>query len=460
VTIDRTTTGDTDAEVAEEPTSPERRTPADDPGAEGSPSRADSRKGAVAANETASEERDAKPVEDRLEAPPPATSAEGVIEDVSEETGPADQTLEGANAEASAFGASSSEDPQELDAGQAQDDAAEARDAGVTRPTETSPDESAAAGEAADLSRDARRAPPEDEEPSDDPPGIVVSARAGHRGTNERAVSTEGSSSTDRRSAPQEVSESNPTSHTDLGDSASHEGAETRKSATDSDPVVGDDGAWEWKGLRLDPEENHIADIAHSERRIAEGRDEAGNYGDHGITPAMRRIEEDLAQGDLIGCPDFSLKGEDRFKEKLAKKIADSPGLPAREVADRIHDGIRYTFVFEPERYSDGVRQARERLEEEGYSLEIQRPTWDDPDYKGLNSRWRDTESGQLFEVQFHTPQSWDAKQKTHDAYEEMAAPTTPPEEIARLQAYQREVTASVVIPPGALEIPYYEKKA
>ena len=72
-----------------------------------------------------------------------------------------------------------------------------------------------------------------------------------------------------------------------------------------------------------------------------------------------------------------------------------------------------------------------------------------------MNSRWRDDASGQVFEVQFHTPQSWGAKQTTHDAYEKMAAPTTPPEEVARLQAYQREVTASVEIPPGALEIPY-----
>ena len=38
--------------------------------------------------------------------------------------------------------------------------------------------------------------------------------------------------------------------------------------------------------------------------------------------------------------------------------------------------------------------------------------------YKGINSQWIDPESGQRFEVQFHTRISFEAKQLTHDAYE------------------------------------------
>ena len=47
---------------------------------------------------------------------------------------------------------------------------------------------------------------------------------------------------------------------------------------------------------------------------------------------------------------------------------------------------------------------------------------WDGDEYKGINSRWRDrVATGQAFEVQFHTPESWDAKQKTHDTYEKIS---------------------------------------
>jgi hypothetical protein len=90
VTVDRTTTGDTNAEVAEEPAAPERRTPADDPGADGVPSRADSRAGAAAANDTASSQTGKKPGEDKPETAPqdegsateqePAGSADAVVE--------------------------------------------------------------------------------------------------------------------------------------------------------------------------------------------------------------------------------------------------------------------------------------------------------------------------------------------------------------------------------------------
>ena len=78
----------------------------------------------------------------------------------------------------------------------------------------------------------------------------------------------------------------------------------------------------------------------------------------------MRRIADELDHGELVGCPEFSLKSEERFKEKLAKKISESPGLPAREVAGRIHDGIRYTFTFDPQRYTAAVDHTRRRLEE------------------------------------------------------------------------------------------------
>jgi hypothetical protein len=218
-----------------------------------------------------------------------------------------------------------------------------------------------------------------------------------------------------------------------------------------------DGGGWAWKGLELSPAQNRIADEEIAARQKAEGRDAEGNYGEGGITPAMRRIEAELEHGSLV--PDtekFALKSPDRFKEKLAKMISLEPDIAPGTHAANVHDGIRFTFLFEGDYYSDTVREVESRIAE-GHEFVERKPNWSGQEYKGINSKWRDTDSGQLFEVQFHTPESWDAKQKTHDAYEKIECATTAPEERARLRAYQRQVSASVPVPPGALDFTPYK---
>jgi hypothetical protein len=224
-------------------------------------------------------------------------------------------------------------------------------------------------------------------------------------------------------------------------------------------PRLGD-GGWKWKGLELGPEANRVADEGLAVRRAAEGRDAEGNYGEGGLTPAMRRVEAELTHGTLV--PDtekLALKSPNRFKEKLAKMISLEPDIMPGDHAARIHDGIRYTFLFEDQFYSAGVRDAENRLACYGYKLVGRKPSWLGKEYKGINSQWRDPASGQLFEVQFHTPASWDAKQRTHDSYEKVQDPATTPEDRARLKAYQREVATSAPIPPGALEFAPYKEE-
>ena len=135
------------------------------------------------------------------------------------------------------------------------------------------------------------------------------------------------------------------------------------------------DGGWKWKGLELGPEANRVADEALAVRRAAEGRDAEGNYGERGLTPAMRRVEAELTHGTL--APDtekFALKSPDRFKEKLAKMISLEPVSHADDHVARIHDGIRYTFLFEDQFYSAGVRDAENRLACHGYELVGRKP--------------------------------------------------------------------------------------
>jgi hypothetical protein len=240
-----------------------------------------------------------------------------------------------------------------------------------------------------------------------------------------------------------------------------HDTADLRPgvSATGDVPERTDAGGWKWKGLELDPEANAVADQAIEARRKAEGRDAEGNYPEAGITPDMRRIEAELEHGTLV--PDterFALKSPDRFKEKLAKLITLEADSSPADLAAQIHDGIRYTFMFDGGHYSRGVRQVEDHLTADGYELVGRKPSWSGAEYRGINSQWRDMRSGQLFEVQFHTPESWHAKQCTHDSYEKIECPATLPEERVRLRAFQREIVAKVCIPPGALDFLPYRK--
>jgi hypothetical protein len=79
-----------------------------------------------------------------------------------------------------------------------------------------------------------------------------------------------------------------------------------------------------------------------------------------------------------------------------------------------------------------------------------------DDEYKGINSHWRAPDGGQIFEVQFHTRASFEAKQETHWAYERLRALPDDEAEVRQLRAFQRQVTAQIPHPPGAAEIPDY----
>ena len=90
--------------------------------------------------------------------------------------------------------------------------------------------------------------------------------------------------------------------------------------------------------------------------------------------------------------------------------------------------------------------------------MTVRKNTWGNDEYKGINTRWIDPESNLLFEIQFHTQKSWDAKQQSHDAYEKINRLETPESEKERLRDYQREISAAVPHPPGWQEITDYRR--
>jgi hypothetical protein len=172
------------------------------------------------------------------------------------------------------------------------------------------------------------------------------------------------------------------------------------------------------------------------------------------VTPAMRRIEAEDPDRHLAGL-EHRLKGKDRLTEKVAKTVNER-GHTVDEAFGLVKDAIRYTFCYPEDRYSKGVYVDCARLEQAGFERVERENSWTKEQYKGINSRWRVPDSDQLFEVQFHTPTSLEAKEITHPAYEKLRIGVPTPAEQRELEDFQKRITAGVPVPRGATEIPDY----
>jgi hypothetical protein len=173
------------------------------------------------------------------------------------------------------------------------------------------------------------------------------------------------------------------------------------------------------------------------------------------VTPAMLRIEAEDPDRHLVGL-EFRCKGENRIMEKVARQLESQPDLTPTAALATVKDAIRYTFQYTEEHYTEGVYTDVGRLKAVGFELVELRNSWGGEEYKGINSRWRVPENGQLFEVQFHTRISFEAKQITHPAYERLRNPATAKAERDQLQDFQRRVNGCVLNPPDAHDIPNY----
>jgi hypothetical protein len=170
------------------------------------------------------------------------------------------------------------------------------------------------------------------------------------------------------------------------------------------------------------------------------------------ISPALRVIESQDPDRHLIGFDD-RLKGRDRIKEKVYDTVKERDRSP-EDAVSLIPDAIRYTFQYRESQYTRGVWADIGRLKEQGFELNKLRNFWSEDQYRGINSQWVDPETGQRFEVQFHTHISFEAKQLTHDAYKRLRTHQADKFEELVLEAFQRKVAADVPDPSGAADIP------
>ncbi|WP_407551882.1 ATP nucleotide 3'-pyrophosphokinase [Streptomyces sp. Pv4-95] len=220
-------------------------------------------------------------------------------------------------------------------------------------------------------------------------------------------------------------------------------GAAAPRSAPAADrPATDPDGGWHQDGLELTAADNQKVDAFVTRARQAE----------RSISPRIRAAAE-LSDARLIGF-DQRLKSPDSLKRKVATAMREAPGQTVDRSLAAINDAVRFTLQWPADEYSTGVTTAAGLLSAWGNDSTRWSNTWHrKAGYKAINSAWRAPRSGQLFEVQFHTPQSKAAQLETHKLYEEQRLPGTPPERARELQEQQNAIFAAVPVPEGAEQL-------
>jgi hypothetical protein len=200
----------------------------------------------------------------------------------------------------------------------------------------------------------------------------------------------------------------------------------------------------------LHPDENAAVDKFLDDARKTEER----------TTPSiLKAIDEN--GGRAIGL-DYRLKGEDSLKLKVANALDMDDERDIDRALKGVNDSVRYTAEFDSKRYTKGVDNVHDSLRRDGFEPNGDRGryNWDPgPGYKGINSTWRDPQTGTQVEVQYHTADSFKAKQVTHDLYDQMKLEKYGSEKWQELADKQGEVFGSVPIPDGVESLRWMDGK-
>ena len=200
--------------------------------------------------------------------------------------------------------------------------------------------------------------------------------------------------------------------------------------------------ATEWvgpNGLRLSGDE--VAEV--DALLLAASRSEPA------ITTGLQRALGRVDGATMPGL-EFRLKSPDSLYRKIATDLeGNEPPRDVRRAVSRIKDAVRYTAQVPDADFARGVELVTSDLSARGFTPVSWKNTFGQPGYQGINSAWRSPD-GQVFELQFHTPTSFDVKMRSHDVYERLRLPNLSRQERTRLLAETVRIFETVPMPPGA----------
>lgn len=154
---------------------------------------------------------------------------------------------------------------------------------------------------------------------------------------------------------------------------------------------------------------------------LAENLIEKAKKQDKIVTPIMKEIV-DTGTGHLEGI-DFRIKGLDSLSRKIKEKSVKK-GISMEEYSNKVTDILRYTNVSEPSKLSNDYFKIVEGLKNKGYNVIEVTNSFGTPGYKGINTLVKSPD-GYIFELQYHTPESFRIKELNHKLYEEFRLDST-----------------------------------
>ena len=164
------------------------------------------------------------------------------------------------------------------------------------------------------------------------------------------------------------------------------------------------------------------------------------------ITADINNIAK-KAGGKLVGLEN-RLKSPSSIKRKIEAEVVD--GFSRSMSLNKIRDAIRYTTVFKEKDFVTRYKAMQYLLAIKGYKTIIVKNTWkNDSAYKGVNT-FIQNEDGDVFEMQYHTQQSFDVKNGLlHKLYEQFRSPKTPFHEKQKLLLEMRKLSSKIKVPEG-----------
>jgi hypothetical protein len=174
-----------------------------------------------------------------------------------------------------------------------------------------------------------------------------------------------------------------------------------------------------------------------STRDIAVKKIESSKSIEVKTTPMLKSLVE--KHGGRMSGLKYRLKTAESLSEKISKDVEEK-GISEQEAANAINDAVRYTMIFDREKFVESVIAVQADLKTQGWTMYDEKYknffSPGDP-YDGYNTVLVDT-SGNRFELQFHTPGSIRIKHEVHPIYKRFGSlPATSPQ---RAELYDQMV--------------------
>lgn len=146
---------------------------------------------------------------------------------------------------------------------------------------------------------------------------------------------------------------------------------------------------------------------------------------------------------------EYRIKGEGSYMRKALAEWNETGSV------SNIKDILRYTYLAKPEDLAVKTNEALAAFKEAGNEIFKVKNTWhsEKNPYRGINTNIR-TPDGVIFEVQYHTPESFDLKNgPLHELYEKQRVLPSYSDEFKRLNDEMFKLSDSLTVPKGIEEV-------